>query len=173
MCFHLHACFARGGASRCFPVVPTCLPVARRRRMIYPPANAPHVAVAYRTSARRGRGGPLHQRRARRRGGADVAHRGADTDGGRHLGAAQPEHAAAWAGVWLTSCDDRWWGGAGVAMTNICRQGECASCESWNSWCYTGWYIFKSVPEEVVVKCVLHVGFRVSIVLAVTAAATS
>ena len=59
------------------------------------------------------------------------------------------------------------------AMTNICRQGECASCESWNSWCYTGWYIFKSVPEEVVVKCVLHVGFRVSIVLAVTAAATS
>jgi hypothetical protein len=39
------------GASRCFPVEPPCFPVARRRRMFHPPANAPHGAVAYRTTA--------------------------------------------------------------------------------------------------------------------------
>jgi hypothetical protein len=35
------------GAFRCFPVVPPCFPVARRRRKFHPPANAPHAAVAY------------------------------------------------------------------------------------------------------------------------------
>ena len=39
------------GASRCFPVVPPCFPVARRRRMFLSPANAPHAAMAYRTTA--------------------------------------------------------------------------------------------------------------------------
>ena len=50
------------GASRCFPVVPPCFPVARRRRMFHPPANAPHAAVAYRTTA-------LDARRQDRAGG--------------------------------------------------------------------------------------------------------
>ena len=46
--------------ARC-AVVPQCFPVARRRRMFHPPANAPPAAVAYRTMAlnvRRQDGGP-------------------------------------------------------------------------------------------------------------------
>jgi hypothetical protein len=53
------------GASWCFPVVPQCFPVARQRRMFHPPANAPHAAVAYRTTA-------LDARRHDRAGGGKL-----------------------------------------------------------------------------------------------------